>query len=254
MAHQRKQYPSCGKELAHAAYSHHVHDHTCPSRRLQVTTNLQKSPTPESCEEDSSENLSPISADMSFDFGSTAASESDQASCGSSRSMGVDIIDSSSEPESASNDSQDWESGEEIWESSGDEDNSIACENQTAMNIVSLFLNFFQLTYRISERAMLTLLAFLKVLISYLATFSQGNSVLKTFAQVIPKSVYSIRKVIAKNKDFVTEYVVCPACDHLYELSDCIISEHGTLKSRLCEFVSFPTILIALDGLSATLP
>ena len=91
--------------------------------------------------------------------------------------MGVDIIDSSSESEIASNDAQDLESGEEIWESSGDEeDNSIACENLTAMNIlfgVPLFLNFFQLTHRISERAMLTLLAFLKVLISYLATFSK---------------------------------------------------------------------------------
>lgn len=174
-----------------------------------MTTNLQTLPTVDSSEEDSSDHegsLSPISEDLSFDFGSIA-SKSDQASCGSSRSMGVDIID---ESELASNDDQGLESGEEIWES--EDDNSITCENQTAMDIlfgVSLFLNFFQLTYRISEWAMLTLLAFLKVLISYLATFSQGNSVLQTFAQVIPKSVYSIRKVVANNMDCVTEYAVC---------------------------------------------
>ena len=48
--------------------------------------------------------------------------------------MGVDIIDSSSESEI---DAHDLESGEEVWESSGDEDdNSIACENQTAMFLV----------------------------------------------------------------------------------------------------------------------
>ena len=45
--------------------------------------------------------------------------------------------------------------------------------------------------------------------------------------------------IVAKNKDCITDYAVCLACDHLYELCDCIISERGTLKSRLCEFVSF---------------
>ena len=64
---------------------------------------------------------------------------------------------------------------------------------------ISTFLNFFQLTYHISERAMVTLLLFLRTLLLYLSTFSQGNSILKTLAQLIPKSLYSIRKIIRKS-------------------------------------------------------
>ena len=212
MAHQRKQCPSCGKELARATYSRHVHDHTgsvCSSWRVQVTTNLQKPPTPDSNEEDSSENLSPISENMSFDFGSTAAS---QACCGSCRSMCVNIIDSSSE---ASNDAQDLESSEEMWEGSGD--NSIACENQTAMNIlfgVSLFLNSFS-THLFDMGT-----GYVDSLSIFKGTILFSNLLA---GKLYPLNICSgdteicIRKVIAKNKDCITEYAVCPACDHLYE-------------------------------------
>jgi len=225
MAYNRKQCPSRGEQLAHAAYSRHIHDHTgsmCPGWTLQVTMSPQRQSTPDSSDEEGSdfeENYSMTYEDASFDFGS-ATDEEDQVIFGSSYSLDMgklsDVNQESSIRSLSSTDSQDTESAEGIWESSDDDhdsDDCYACENQIANNIqfgVSFFLNFFQLTYRVSERAMTTLLTFLRTLIMYLATVSQGNSVLKVLAQAISKSLYSVRKIVARNQDGVTEYVVCP--------------------------------------------
>lgn len=60
----RKQCPSCGEELAHAAYSRHIHDHTgsvCPGRELQVQ--MIMSPRPSTSE--SSEGGSDFEDDLS---------------------------------------------------------------------------------------------------------------------------------------------------------------------------------------------
>ena len=41
-------------------------------------------------------------------------------------------------------------------------------------------------------------------------------------------------------KQAIKEYVVCPKCDRLYDLSDCIIVENGQEQSKLCDFIKFP--------------
>jgi len=254
MAH-RKQCPSCGEELAHAAYSRHIHDHTgsvCPGRELQVQMIMSPRPSTSESSEGGSDFEDDLSSeDDSFDFGS-AGDESDQAGCSYSADMpGEQVFNSDSDSsiysDLSSNSAHGVQSDEEIWESSDDEDldsdDCSTCDNQTVRNVlfgVSLFLNFFQLTYRVSERAMTTLLTFLRTLITYLATASQGNLILNALAQALPKSLYSIRKLVARYQGGVSEYAVCPVCHTLYALSDCIITENGMKKSKHCDFVAFP--------------
>ena len=254
MAH-RKQCPSCGEELAHAAYSRHIHDHTgsvCPGRELQVQMIMSPRPSTSESSEGGSDFEDDLSSeDDSFDFGS-AGDESDQAGCSYSADMpGEQVFNSDSDnsiySDLSSNNAHDVQSDEEIWESSDDEDldsdDFSTCDNQTVRNVlfgVSLFLNFFQLTYRVSERAMTTLLTFLRTLITYLATASQGNLILNALAQTLPKSLYSIRKLVARYQGGVSEYAVCPVCHTLDALSDCIITENGMKKSKHCNFVAFP--------------
>ena len=38
----------------------------------------------------------------------------------------------------------------------------------------------------------------------------------------------------------IVEYVVCPKCNSLYLLEDCIIGRNGREESKLCEFVEYP--------------
>lgn len=251
----RKQCPSCGEELAHAAYSRHIHDHTgsvCPGRELQVQMIMSPRPSTSESSEGGSDFEDDLSSeDDSFDFGS-AGDESDQAGCSYSADMpGEQVFNSDSESsiysDLSSNSAHGVQSDEEIWESSDDEDlesdDCSTCDNQTVRNVlfgVSLFLNFFQLTYRVSERAMTTLLTFLRTLITYLATASQGNLILNALAQALPKSLYSIRKLVARYQGGVSEYAVCQVCHTLYALSDCIITENGMKKSKHCDFVAFP--------------
>ena len=66
-----------------------------------------------------------------------------------------------------------------------------------------------------------------------------GNTILNFLSNTIPKSMCTIRKLI-NMKQAIKEYVVCPKCDRLYDLSDCIIVENGQEQSKLCEFIKFP--------------
>ena len=132
----RKQCPSCGEELAHAAYSRHIHDHTgsvCPGRELQVKMTVSPTPSTSESSEGSTGFEDCISSeDDSFDFGS-AADQSDQADFGSSCSASMPgehvVSDSDS---SIGNVSSNDESDGEIWESSDDDDEVVDSDDCSA--------------------------------------------------------------------------------------------------------------------------
>lgn len=203
----RKVCPSCGNLLAHSAYHRHLADRTgsvCPGK---MNIHLE--------EENSSEASfgSDHHSDSSFDFGCSSPGECagmindsiEEVECGSSMSFSDSEVDDS------------LSSGEEIWESES-EDEHITEFQQTANEAllgISVFLNFFQLAFRVSERAISVLLMFLRTLIIYFATFSVDNSVLKILSEELPKSASNVRS-ISKKSDELTKYVVCLKCHHLY--------------------------------------
>lgn len=82
-------------------------------------------------------------------------------------------------------------------------------------------------------------LMFVQLLLTYLASLAQDNIVLKFISESIPKSMYTIRKMI-NIKQGITEYVVCPKCHRLYNLSDCVTINCSREESKLCDFVKFP--------------
>ena len=95
-------------------------------------------------------------------------------------------------------------SGEEIWEtefsSSGEESEEEDDDHKKARNNIlfgiSLFFNFFLLTFRISERAMLTLLLFIQHLIRYIySIIGAQHRVLDILLSIFPKLLYCMRKL-----------------------------------------------------------
>ena len=104
---------------------------------------------------------------------------------------------------------------------------------------ISLFISFFQLCYRISERGITLLLHFLRALLLWASTIKSSTELL-TLRDMIPKNVYFLRKMCSSENNFRT-YVVCPKCHALYNLEDCIIRNHGgLLESAKCIFVHYP--------------
>lgn len=87
---------------------------------------------------------------------------------------------------------------------------------------------------------MSSLLCFLRMLLSYLASLT-NNGVVQALVGIMPKSLYSIRKCLNRSTWDVTEYVVCPKCHMLYDPLQCTIhTSSGLEESQLCSFIEFP--------------
>ena len=180
--------------------------------------------------------------DSSFSFESTDSGESDSNEFHKS---GNDIDSVSDIERNSCTDANSLASEEEIWENSSDEDISQYCGAEPVMvrankllYTISFFLNFFQLTFRISERAMAALLIFIRMLLGYLESVSENQVFIHLFS-IIPKSLVSMRKCF-KDRDGIIEYVVCPKCHALYEIPQCIVKVAGREQSKHCDLVEFP--------------
>ena len=130
----------------------------------------------------------------------------------------------------------------EIWDisdsDSGGDANTLESSRDhnasTVTRTISLFLVLFQLTFRLSEKAIITLLAFLRALFSFLASLCQA-SLLAELAINLPRSVYGIRRYLKHTN----EYIMYVVCTKLYHIHDCILNVRGHQESRLCDHIEF---------------
>ena len=233
----RKQCRFCGEVLAHSAYYRHLNDENgvvCPGR-LRYESDHSSDFNFDNAR--SSENSW---HDSSFDFGSEPE---DSCVHHALNDATVDIFDEEmevSDSDSVVSFKFSVSDEEEIWSDSDDEPKSgCTTSAEGILSGIFLFLNFFQLFYRVSERAMMALLGFFHILFAYLASMSQ-NSDLTELSSKFPKSLYSIRKHFQISNGDITEYVVCQKCCTLYSLDDCIVTRQGRAESKLCSYVEFP--------------
>ena len=133
---------------------------------------------------------------------------------------------------------------EETWETSAEEssDQEDVLQTNSVQSIVfglSFFLNLFQLIFRVSERAIYALLDFLRILITHLSALSPTNPLLWQLSISLPKSLASIR-IFIKHDSSTSEYVVCPLCCKLCNLSDCVIRCGSAEVSLKCTHIEYP--------------
>ena len=139
------------------------------------------------------------------------------------------------------------ESGPEIWD---DLDPSSSDSEYTGIDetlpiqvnhIVCTFLSFFQLCFRISDRAIALLLSFLSSLFHIFLLKSSDSTFLKKFIDRFPKTLYSLRKPLQmKVKNSYIQYVACPRCHKLYDESKCIVRTLNKDVSLKCNYIKFP--------------
>ena len=63
---------------------------------------------------------------------------------------------------------------------------------------------------------------------------------MSALAAALPSSLYLLWRFLKIDRDNFVKYAVCPSCNSLYDIKDCIVSERGELKSKKCKFVRFP--------------
>ena len=240
----------CKQELAHASYYRHLMDRNgavCRGKPVRRPTGVSSS------DEDSGSDVFSISdrsenLDTSFDFGSETDDSDIVDFDQRSEQCHEDLEDDSHSQDSKDDDEmEDSDSDlEEIWESSDSESAGSDLEtgntNSLAHNVlmgISLFVTAFQLLFRISERAMSFLLLFLRTLMTYLSDVV-NHPILSELAHILPKTLSSAKKLVGKPNDGVTDYVVCPKCNTLYRMSECILKELGREESRKCGYIEFP--------------
>ena len=252
----RRRCSWCHQELSHSAYYRHSNDHQgliCPGRIGCVID-----PQPASDSESSTISLELGSSrsehsDSSFPFTDSEFDENSGSNlaymqeCNDEDSDAMDV-DAMLEETMHCQSEIPFDDQEEIWDTSSlddsDSENVSSLDEQTSTHQVVFglctFLNFFQLFYRVSERAILALITLLHTLFSFLGNISPINHPLRDLASLLPKSLYGIRKKLKEKKDGLVEYAVCPTCSALYLLKNCIVQENGHDESRLCNFIRYP--------------
>ena len=256
----RRVCPFCHEELSLTAFYRHSNDTqgvVCPGkqRASQLPLDTSSPCNHETYPSSSESSFDPMTEDVrdlesSFYFSDCESADqagvvdSELLSSGESVDSDALHVEEMLEERLSSDDECSLGEEEEIWEDySDDSDQETSPRNVRARSIVigvCLFLNFFQLFYRVSERAVLSLLSFLRFLFTFLASNAPSQLYLKEVSTLLPRSLCSIRRVLREDANGVVEYVVCPKCNALYMIKDCIVRQYGREESRLCDFMEYP--------------
>ena len=97
---------------------------------------------------------------------------------------------------------------------------------------MSLFLNYFQLKFRIPDRGMQLLLLWLSTLLTLLSSIVQNKEEIRNVTDSFPSTLYEMRKTLTL-KTF-EQYIMCPKCDSL-----CGNAENLLLPCN-CTCIAFP--------------
>lgn len=195
----------CRQELSHAAYYRHLDDKNglvCPGRSAptrDIDCSSEYSPDSDIGELSVSDH-DPMS-DTSFDLESSL--NSDIADSPANSDVGPSLDDhysggaesSESAIETAISDSD--TSRVEIWEESGEEDDTdavVITDNARLLSHgITLFLTAIQLFFRLSERAMLNFLVFLRLLFVHFSLILHAP-IFDAICRLLPKTMRTSRK------------------------------------------------------------
>lgn len=95
---------------------------------------------------------------------------------------------------------------------------------------ICLFLVLWQSTFKIPDAALKCLLKFMHVVFSCVMSC----------ADLLPKTLYMLRKCMSCSTAVLRKYVVCKKCFKLYKLEDCTYTRAGKQFARQCKHVLYP--------------
>ena len=111
-------------------------------------------------------------------------------------------------------------------------------QSNAVIKAVCHCLLFFQLKFRIPDRGISFLLAFLKGFLTAILSLVPSSKPISELCKMLPHSLYTLRNMtFANSKRASMDYVTCPKCCSLYQLKDCTIKSPGRASiSERCSF------------------
>jgi hypothetical protein len=110
----------------------------------------------------------------------------------------------------------------------------------SSLRLLFVFLLMWQYLFHVSDAGIAILIVFLHNFLRLLSSLSQSEF-LNRIAAACPTSLYSTRKILGVRDDCFRQYVVCPKCNSIYELEQCIgTTARGSKYTKHCWYVEFP--------------
>jgi len=130
------------------------------------------------------------------------------------------------------------------WLSESDDDqdmnHSAFTTTSTQLRYLLSFIVIWQFAYTISNAAVTNLLRFLKFFLLFIGHLFQCKQISEMGSE-IPLTLKFLGRLLNLQEDDLTNYVVCPSCDSVYEYNDCFERKaNGDLESKCCRHVQFP--------------
>ena len=97
-----------------------------------------------------------------------------------------------------------------------------------------IFLLAWQAFFSISDAGLAMAILFFHHFFRLLASLDTGSTVLRSFANLWPKSTNSLHKTMNVSGNEFTEYAVCPKCHSIYDY------DPSSTETKICEFIQFP--------------
>ena len=85
------------------------------------------------------------------------------------------------------------------------------------LKLFCMFVSYWQMTYGISDRATATLLTFTK---QFVHVLSKDSNDIEAISLKMPKTLYSLNKIIGNKDQGFTEFAACSMCHKLHKFSE----------------------------------
>ena len=110
----------------------------------------------------------------------------------------------------------------------------------SSLRLLFVFLLMWQYLFHVSDAGIAILIVFLHNFLRLLSSLSQSEF-LNRIAVPCPTSLYTTRKILGVHNDCFHQYVVCPKCNSIYEMEQCIgTTARGSKYTKCCWYVEFP--------------
>ena len=118
--------------------------------------------------------------------------------------------------------------------------NNLSVLSNTSISLIIIFVMTWKVMHNLSDAAVNVLFCFLKRLLDLMAWMIHCKA-LKQISNLLPQSLYMIRKYLGINRDDIEKLIVCPKCSSCYKSEDCVRTlSNGWKKGERWSFVEFP--------------
>ena len=105
------------------------------------------------------------------------------------------------------------------------------------LKLFCIFVSYWQMTYAISDRATATLLTFIK---QFVHVLSKNSNDIEAISLKMPKTLYSLNKIIGNKDQACTEFVACSKCYKLQKFTESSQRLQEVNISKKCDNKLYP--------------